>query len=572
LFPVTTFTPESIRKYFENRMPGAALRGTQNTVQCPFHDDGSASLSLNIEKGVWNCHAGCGNGGLVAFEKLFSQCDDGDAWVKISEIMGLSPEGNRPEKIYVYESELGDPIFRVVRYPRDAEGKKSFRQQKFNGKTWDSALTDARRVLYHLPEVLTANQILIVEGEKDADAIRSLDLAADWKAIRVTATTAPGGSSAGTWRDEFSTYFAGKVALILPDNDKPGREHADRVARSVYPYAAVVKIVNLSGLPEKGDVSDFLKDHPKEDLLSAIKATPQWHPPKEVDGEERFFVPAMRMAMTVSDEINWMLKGVIPVGWNGFIIADPKSLKSYSMLDMVMHLSLGKNWMGFTIPKQVRTAIMAREDYWGMTAWRIKHFMRGMVRDNKATGEEVEYLERDGMFVNTQAQAETWYLNEESDVTDLIRRLKAKKVEFLMMDVFRVLFMGEENDSKEMQVILDRVKRIRAEAGCGVGIVHHANKMGQGDIFQRARGTSAIHGFMEWGIGITTENPEDERSQWVRKMQFLTKAGNEPEPIHIKSEGGEEEGYIRLVKTDWVKQKRRTKPADLVSSLPYKED
>jgi len=34
------------------------------SIQCPFHDDRHPSLSLNLNKGLWICHAGCGQGRL----------------------------------------------------------------------------------------------------------------------------------------------------------------------------------------------------------------------------------------------------------------------------------------------------------------------------------------------------------------------------------------------------------------------------------------------------------------------------------------------------------------------------
>jgi len=39
----------------------------QFSIHCPFHDDRRASCAVNIEKGVWNCFAGCGQGGLKSF-------------------------------------------------------------------------------------------------------------------------------------------------------------------------------------------------------------------------------------------------------------------------------------------------------------------------------------------------------------------------------------------------------------------------------------------------------------------------------------------------------------------------
>ena len=33
-------------------------------LRCPFHEDSRASCSINLEKGVWICFAGCGQGSL----------------------------------------------------------------------------------------------------------------------------------------------------------------------------------------------------------------------------------------------------------------------------------------------------------------------------------------------------------------------------------------------------------------------------------------------------------------------------------------------------------------------------
>lgn len=39
------------------------------TGRCPFHEDGIASLSVNLRdaRGGWRCFAGCGGGDLVSF-------------------------------------------------------------------------------------------------------------------------------------------------------------------------------------------------------------------------------------------------------------------------------------------------------------------------------------------------------------------------------------------------------------------------------------------------------------------------------------------------------------------------
>ena len=63
---------------------------------------------------------------------------------------------------------------------------------------------------------------------------------------------------AGKWRDHYADALKGRTCIIIPDNDQAGREHAQQVAQSLQGKAASVKVVELPGLPEKGDVSDFL--------------------------------------------------------------------------------------------------------------------------------------------------------------------------------------------------------------------------------------------------------------------------------------------------------------------------
>ena len=57
----------------------------------------------------------------------------------------------------------------------------------------------------------------------------------------------------------YPTEEAGIRAVVeIPDNDDPGRQHAQLVARSVYTSKLDVKIVDPSQPPAQGDLSNFL--------------------------------------------------------------------------------------------------------------------------------------------------------------------------------------------------------------------------------------------------------------------------------------------------------------------------
>ena len=118
---------------------------------------------------------------------------------------------------------------------------KDFRQQRYTAGGWRWGLEGVRRVLYKLPEVVKAECVFIVEGEKDSDLLH------EWG---MCGTTNPGG--AGKWRDSYSETLHRKAVASIPDADEPGRRHARDVAESLLGVAESVKIIEL---PSAKDLS-----------------------------------------------------------------------------------------------------------------------------------------------------------------------------------------------------------------------------------------------------------------------------------------------------------------------------
>jgi len=97
-------------------------------------------------------------------------------------------------------------------------------------------------------------------------------------ALGLTVKTNAGGT--GKWRPEFAEAFKGcNGVVVLPDNDEPGRKHVQDVARSLHAAGVSVKVVDLPGLPAKGDVSDWLgAGGTKAALVALAIAAPRWEP------------------------------------------------------------------------------------------------------------------------------------------------------------------------------------------------------------------------------------------------------------------------------------------------------
>ena len=216
-------------------------------THCPAHQDNKPSLSVSDVNGktLINCLAGC------------SQAEVSEALKNRG--LFLSGNGGKPrfsvDKAYDYQDSTGKLVFQVCRLD-----PKDFRQRRPDGAGgWIWNLKGVVRIPYRLPELIKADTVYIVEGEKDADNLVALSL---------SATCNPGG--AGKWLREFTQYFQGKRVIILPDNDEPGQAHALTVARKLHGIATSVKIVELPGLPEKGDVSDWLQGGGTVEQLQAL--------------------------------------------------------------------------------------------------------------------------------------------------------------------------------------------------------------------------------------------------------------------------------------------------------------
>ncbi|MDI6710853.1 MAG: hypothetical protein QME76_09295 [Bacillota bacterium] len=251
---------------------------------CPCHNDGAKQgrRSLSIAeskdgKALLHCFAGCEFKDIIA-------------------ALGLDKPDPRRERereivvTYDYRDAGGKLVFQVVRY-----APKDFRQRRPDGRGgWTWKVRGIEALPYRLPDLLAALErgeiIFIAEGEKDAENLAAYGL---------TATCNAGG--AGKWTGSHARHFpAGARVVVLPDNDDPGRKHAEQAARTLAARGCRVKVVELPGLPPKGDVSDWLAaGGTKEELLALAEAAPEWTP--DAGEEARTDDPLAGTPYTISD-------------------------------------------------------------------------------------------------------------------------------------------------------------------------------------------------------------------------------------------------------------------------------
>jgi len=154
-------------------------------------------------------------------------------------------------------------------WARHTDGREQFRWLAFAKP----------RPLYGL-DILAANPdagVLIVEGEKAADAARTISPGA--------VVTWPGGSKAARYTDW--TPLAGRKVVIWPDRDAPGVEAAHAVAKALAGIAAKVRVVTPPAGPMDGwDLADAVAEGwDRARLIEAMKPRadpmPEQEPPQD---------------------------------------------------------------------------------------------------------------------------------------------------------------------------------------------------------------------------------------------------------------------------------------------------
>ena len=184
---------------------------------------------------------------------------------------------------YTYKDADGRELYQVVRIKRP-DGTKTFYRchHDENGnevKGWDGL----QQVPYRLETFRENNTggFIFCEGEKDVDRLVSLGLPATGVAGGANGISPLLKKQPMFFNDYFSSF---KGAIVIPDNDDPGREYANQVSSELSKLGIDVVQSMLPGLPHGGDVSDWLDANPgatPNQLLDALDQNAvEWDEPE----------------------------------------------------------------------------------------------------------------------------------------------------------------------------------------------------------------------------------------------------------------------------------------------------
>jgi uncharacterized protein (DUF927 family) len=179
----------------------------------------------------------------------------------------------RPSMSFAYRNEAGDLLGYILRF--DLDGGKTIRpamlmRSPAGNVSWRFHGFPTPHPLYNLDQIAINGEapVLLVEGEKTADAARALF------PNHVVTTTMHGAKSAG--KADLSP-LAGREVMIWPDHDKAGRDYAEEVAKILVQgdHPARVKIMQ-----------PFTCEPVIDSLTGSLSLTPGFVPPAGWDAAD----------------------------------------------------------------------------------------------------------------------------------------------------------------------------------------------------------------------------------------------------------------------------------------------
>ena len=252
-------------EFFKKYIPDLKPDVEQQKVLCPFHDDTNASLSINLEKGVYFCHGCDKKGDIYKWYMEQHNCSFKEAKKAIIGDLRIPvlSEGEAEEAHKILLNK--DHLLKAIKYRRGWTVKTI---KKF-GLGWneresrvyipirnesDELINIRKYDLYHkdpkfkfygikghnspyifpIKNLIDNETVMLMAGEPDTILACQLGM---------VAVTFTGGE--GAFAKQLLPMFKDKIVYICYDCDKAGGKGSKYVASEIINHAKEVKIITL---------------------------------------------------------------------------------------------------------------------------------------------------------------------------------------------------------------------------------------------------------------------------------------------------------------------------------------
>ena len=482
----------------------------QYLALCPFHDDTRHSFSFNSE-GLYNCK-GCGeSGNAVKFAKLqnenpkpyysdeYKRTDGKQTGKPIKNGLNGGKSTETVDKTTVKQRAIDlTPKLKEyeIKYPKN-EGYEPFMLNDI-GKDKDGAITipyweDGKCVgiKHHKPkngkqswwegdgrikwynswvfDVFNKDQLIICEGEKDANRLVQLDY---------NATSTSGGAlSVPPIPDKFKEP---KELILLYDNDESGIKGSEKCAEQIYrstgtlPYIAQWR----TGLPKGFDAFD---DETGEEVKYAINKKRIYE--SASSSQKGYTVVSVLDALKMDiHKPRMLIEDLLNENCTLLLSAEDNVGKSMMANQMGLCLATGQDFLSYLVPEPIKVLLVQHEMENGEQTDRLKtqvvpfvesypdlmakNLFMNLIQEseNLAVTDQFEMLERtfthnpeiEVCVFDNIGQSTNVAMTKPDEIRQELKRLKAlcrrHKVAFVLVAHHNKIDWGKEMDLVKTQI------------------------------------------------------------------------------------------------------------------------
>lgn len=385
----------------------------------------------------------------------------------------LSEKHGNIKGSWTYQDITGADILHIFRLEKDDE--KTYRPVHPNKHGFKLGTCPEPYPLYNLMTLKglpRGSLVFIVEGEKCADALDQLGFCA---------TTSPGGAQAAS-RTDWSILCDYEV-ILLPDNDKPGKEYMAAVASELQLLRNPPRVrkVELAELPSGGDIVDYIESRKKagcstDRIVTEIQKT--------IDETEYLFgLIAVRASDIQPKELRWLWYHRIPLGKITLFTGDPDLGKSTVTLDIVSRVTTGSPWPDTPqIPNKAGNVLLlsAEDDPHDTIVPRLQA--------SRCNLERVTIVEA-VKTADTETGLNTFSLQR--DIKYLRQYIRQNpQTRLIIIDPISAYLGGvDSHKNAEIRTLFEPLKRLVQDHDLSIIIVTHQNKTTGGKAIYRSSGS-----------------------------------------------------------------------------------
>ncbi len=357
---------------------------------------------------------------------------------------------------FEYQDADGVTVCRKVR--TDMADDKEFTWQHPDGKGGWKSGRGRDAILYRLPDLIAAPAdavIYLAEGERKADKLAS------WGLVATSSKDLPKDLSA----------FQGRTVAILPDNDPEGAKIARELCAALNDIADRVVLVELPGLPPKGDIMDWGGTVSELEELTV----------KALATESDDTWPVLDLAACAARKApprQWVIEGWAPANKATLLAGDGGVGKSLLAQIQATCVAIGRPFMGLKT-RQASAAYLSWEDD-ADELWRRQESICEVLSITMASLDGrlhlVSYTEEENPFLAT---ADDKGLRVTALGRKIERLVDRHGIGLLILDNASQIAGIDHNAVDEVAPFAHWLGTLATRRNGAVILLHHTNKAGQ---------------------------------------------------------------------------------------------